>query len=93
MKTGHIKNILLNQYLYVYFDDVTNGEIQLVPLLIESYDGGLSAKWKIVYNSDGTISIRPLLNTSYAISVRSIESVGLLHYTGSSDQKWIPFPV
>ena len=79
----------MNQYAYVYFENVLNGAIQLVSLTLSSYDGGAAAKWIIKREKNGYSTIRPQLDTTYVIGVNADRSgVELQKFSGKNDQYW-----
>ncbi len=77
--------------MYVYFSDVNNGLIQLAYMDLQYYDGGIAAKWAIQKESSGFMTIRPLLDQTYAVTVnKEKNSVELKPFVeGNIDQEWI----
>ena len=90
MNADHILNLNLNQFLYVYFETVKNGSIQLVSLDLQSFDGGEAAKWVTHLESSGFTTIRPALDQSYAVTVnQENSSVELKPFVkGDINQEW-----
>ena len=79
--------------MYVYFNDVNNGLIQLVSLDLNSYDGGEYAKWIVKKEIDCFFSIRSKVDTNYAITVNAEHNNVVLKTIEngkiSIDQEWI----
>lgn len=75
----------------MYVFDVIKGDIQLISLNLQENDGGIAAKWKIKQEDSGVVSIRPLLNEMYAVTVNKMKkSVELKAFVkGNIDQEWI----
>ena len=94
LPTGHILNILNNEYMYVYYGDIYYQTIMLYYFNLESYDGGNNAKWSITQASEGYVNIRSLANIEYGVSLtKDHSSVELRKIVkGDIDQEWIIHP-
>ena len=90
LSTNHLQNLNVNRFMYVYFSDVKNGLIQLINLNLENFDGGIAAKWATHQETSGFMTIRPLLDQTYALTVnKDKNSVELKPFVeGNIDQEW-----